>query len=294
MVLSLFFCWTGPGQAEMATILFPSRGLSDAEITGSSPAVRSLDSFCDPVEISLALALNAFEKDYAPSPVEKIKSKRPIRWSAVRQYRSLPFDAVPYAVINAGTRSEGYYSINGEYRFGEPGQEELARMLLDQDHFVEIVFSIHDDNGKVIEDVAGVYQVNTVTQTLDLSPETAMKRMIDLFRNENALLVHERYCEITAQRAIDTAYTGDFDQIYSITDFVDKRCNAIGQTPLYTSSDLHAYSYLLGSLNEGLETMMFQLRSSEEQPILARQCRSAITRVRECIDTLNDRVNGSY
>lgn len=284
-----------PVQAEMATLLFPGQARAARTVNNFQAPLPDAapDAFCDPVEISIAVALNAFEQDYSPAPGEKIRNKKPVRWSVVKQYRSLPFDAVPFAVINRGTRSEGYFNLNGQYAFGEPGQEELARLLLEQDHFVEIVFSVYDQQGRLVEDVAGVYQVNAATQTLDRSIETSLKRLVDHFRNENALLVHERYCETIAEKAMDRGFQGNFEDIYSISDFVERRCNALGQTPLYTASDLYAYNHLLYSINEGLEMMMFQLRSSESSSALMRQCRSAMTRVAECIETLNETVNNA-
>lgn len=291
MVLIAGFGSPDPASAKVMPIAYSAS-------TGQMPQMPVSDSFmgggafCDPVEISIAVASNAFEKDRPLSNGETYKIKKPVRWQIVKQYSRLPFDAVPFAVVNQGTRSEGYFDLNGDYRFGNPGEEELARLLLDYEHYVELVFSVYDSRGRLTEDAAGIYQVNAKSQELVDDPSVHLKRLVQLFRNEASLSIHEAYCVQLAGMAMSKIEGhGDFSTLFSMCEFIERRCDSIARTPLYSTSDLFAYMGLLNAMDEGLNLYMFEIKSSAVDPLIVKQCRSAIRKVQSLRDLVAEIAN---
>lgn len=268
----------------------PVYNVQAKDSTKAAPA--PFNAFCDPVEISIAIAQNAFEKDYFLNSDDVVKVKKPLRWTIVKEYTALPFDAVPYEVIYRGTRSEGYFSLNGNYNYGAPDSNEASSFLLEYENYVEIVFSVYSADGKLIEDIAGVYQVNADTQELVTDTPTLLKRMLELHRSDATLPVYEKLCFQMADTSVRNASrTNDFSVFFEYADFIEKRCEAVGHTPLYTAEDLYSYYNFINHLDQGLNLFLFQLRSTElKNHALIRQCRNAITRLDEVRDLLADTV----
>jgi hypothetical protein len=240
------------------------------------------------MEISIAIAQNAFEKDYKKSDNEIIKVKKPVRWSIMKQYKALKPDAVPFAVLHQGTRSEGFYNIEGRYVYGQPSLKELNSFKPVYDNYAEIVFSVYTSDGMLKEDVAGVYLVNTDTQTLVTDSRVILKRLIPLFSSDSTLLVYERLCFQTAEKALNKASsTRDFSIFFKFADFIETRCFSLEHTPLYTRDDLFAYHRFIANLTQGLNFFMFQLRSGEiKNQDLVRQCKNALSRLKETEDLI--------
>lgn len=267
-------------------------------LAGSMPQIAETStvmgtaSFCDPVEISIAVASNAFEKDRPLTPGETCKIKKPVRWQMVKQYSGLPFDAVPFSVVNVGTRFEGYFDLTGDYHFGNPGEEELAKLFLDYNYYVEVVFSVYDAKGNLIEDTAGIYQIDAITQELVTDPTVHLQRLVHLFRNESSLSIHESYCALLAENAMN-AIEGrkNFSILFTMCEFIEKRCDSLARTPLYSACDLYAYMGLLNALDEGLKLYMFEIKSSSVDPLIVKQCRAAIRKVQGLRDLVADIIN---
>lgn len=210
-------------------------------------------SFCDPIEISIALAQNAFESDYKPNSGEIIKVKKPVRWSLVKEYSNLPSD-----------------------------------FLLEYENYVEVAFSIYSSTGKLIEDIAGVYQVDASTQELVTNNKILLKRLLSLYQSDATLPVYECLSFQLANNSIKRAKRDhDFSIIFEYADFIELRCNNLNYTSLYSADDLYAYYSFLNNLNQGLNLFMFQLRSGKlETHAVLRQCNNAITRLNEVKDLL--------